>query len=83
MKHGFGDCFNPPGLTNFLGCVQSEIDVTGIRSLNFPPYSTSDMLTGVFVLDGVHFQSLGIPVTTVWYPDRIVRKAAWRDIQIE
>ena len=83
LIHRFGDCFNPPGLTNFIGCVQSEIDVTGIRSLSFPPYSTSNVLTAGFGLDGVHFQSLGLPVTTFWYPDKIVRTAEWRDIHIE
>jgi len=41
MTHKFGDLFNPPGLTNFLGVLQTEMDPTGISSLNFPPYGMS------------------------------------------
>ena len=82
MENRFGDCFNPPGLTNFLGCVQSEIDLTAIQSLTFPPFSSSIMLTAAFVLDGGHFQSLGLPVVTTWYPDRIEREATWRGLSL-
>lgn len=82
MEHRFGDCFNPPGLTNFLGCVQSEIDLTAIQSLTFPPFSSSTTLTAAFVLDGVHFQSLGQSVVTTWYPDRIEREASWRGLSL-
>ena len=46
MPHRFGDLFNPPGLTNFLGCVQSDVDPVAIRSLNFPPFACSDTVTG-------------------------------------
>jgi hypothetical protein len=83
MTHGFGACFNPPGLTNFLGCVQSDIDLTAIQSLTFPPLSSSTTVTAAFVLDGVHFQSLGAPVTTVWQPDRIERSAEWRGLRLQ
>jgi hypothetical protein len=80
MTHGFGACFNPPGLTNFLGCVQTDIDLTAIQSLTFPPLSSSTTVTAAFVLDGVHFQSLGAPVTTIWQPDRIERLAEWKGL---
>ena len=26
LVHGFGDLWNPPGLTNFLGCAQVDAD---------------------------------------------------------
>ena len=78
MTHRFGDCFNPPGLTNFLGVVQAVVDLTGLRCLNFPPFGTSDTVSGTFVIDGRHFPSLGIPVTFTWYPDRIVREADYK-----
>jgi hypothetical protein len=83
LAHRFGDFFNPPGLTNFQGCVQSEIDLTGIRNLNFPPFATGRALTLAFVLDGRHFQSLGSPVATTWYPDKIVREANWKGIGLK
>ena len=78
MTHRFGDCFNPPGLTNFLGVVQAVVDLTGLRCLNFPPFGTSDTVSGTFVIDGRHFPSLGVPVTFTWYPDRIVREANYK-----
>jgi hypothetical protein len=67
--------FNLPGLTNFLGCVQTDLDITGIRSLNFPPYATSDTLTGALYIDGRYFKATAAPITFVWYPDRIERAA--------
>ena len=43
LAHRFGDVFNPPALTNFRGSVQAAVDITGIRSLNFPPFGCSDL----------------------------------------
>ena len=43
MAHRYGDLYALPGLTNFLGCVQMDLDLTGLRSLNFPPFATSDV----------------------------------------
>ncbi|HEX9713817.1 MAG TPA: hypothetical protein VGB52_14850 [Actinomycetota bacterium] len=77
MVHRFGDLFNPPGLTNFLGCVQVDLGVTAIRGLSFPPFSIGDTTTaGLFVNDR-YFPSTGAPVTFTWWPDRIVREAEW------
>src|SRR5688500_5632466 len=76
MPHRFGDLFNPPGLTNFLGCVQSDgADPVAIRGLNFPPFACSDTVTATLYLDGRIFQSLGAAVVTTWLPDRIEREA--------
>ncbi len=80
MIHSFGDIFNPPGLTNFIGCVQSDIDITGIRSLNFPPFACSDTVTANLFIDGKFFPSTGSRVTFVWYPDRIERQAEYKGI---
>src|SRR5438874_671752 len=75
MVHRFGDLFNPPGLTNFLRCVQVDLDLTGIRSLNFPPFACSDTVTAALFIDGRFFQSTGAPITFTWFPDRIEREA--------
>ena len=64
MTHRFGDLFCPPGLTNFLGCVQSDLDPVAIRSLNFPPFACSDTVTGTLFLNGKIFAAHGKPVTT-------------------
>ena len=82
MTHRFGDCFNPPGLTNFLGSVQVTTDLTCIRCLNFPPFATADVPTASFLLDGWHFPALGRPVTITWSPDRVVREAVCRGLHL-
>jgi hypothetical protein len=82
MVHRFGDVFNPPGLTNFLGCVQVDNDITGIRSLNFPPFACSDTVTADLYVNGRFFQSTGAAVTFTWLPDRIEREATWDGLHL-
>ncbi|WP_428940843.1 MGH1-like glycoside hydrolase domain-containing protein [Fontivita pretiosa] len=82
MVHRFGDLFNPPGLTNFLGCVQADLDLSGIRSLNFPPFACSDTVTGSLYLNDRLFVSTGRPITFIWYPDRIERQGEHDGIHI-
>ena len=77
LIHRFGDCFNPPGLTNFIGCVQADIDLTGIRCLNFPPFACADTLTAALYINGRYFPSTGAPITFTWFPDRIERSAEY------
>lgn len=76
LTHRFGDLFNPPGLTNFLGTVQTETDLLAFRSLLFPPLSGSDQSTAGLFIDGRYFPSTGAAITFTWYPDRIVREAS-------
>src|SRR5687768_68795 len=75
MVHRFGDVFNPPGLTNLLGCVQADVELFGIRSLNFPPFACSDTTTAGLYINGRYFPATGAPVTFRWFPDRIERSA--------
>ena len=82
LVHRPTDLFNPPGLTNFLGCVQADLDVTGFRALSFPPFATADMQTAGLYLDGEYFPASGAPVTYTWYPDRIEREALFRGIRL-
>ncbi len=77
LAHRFGDLFNPPALTNFLGCLQADGDVIGIRSVNFPPFATGDVGTAGLFVNRKYFPSTGAPVTYVWRPDRIEREAEW------
>ena len=65
--------FNPPGLTNFLGTAQVDHDVVAIRSVNFPPYSHGDCITGQLYVDGRLARSYGGTVEVVWRPDQVVR----------
>ena len=75
MLHKQGDLFNPPGLTNFIGTVQSDIDITGILNLNFPPYSCGNGKMFVLYVDGVYFAAVGTRIATTWYPHAIERTA--------
>ena len=77
----YDDMINPPGLTNHLAVVQVDHDVTAVRSLNVPPVSTGDTVTGQLFLDGRLARSFGTAVDCVWRPDRVVRTteiAGWR-----
>ena len=86
LVHSFGDLFNPPALTNFRGTAQSAIDITAIRCLSFPPFSCSDSfpplswadsVTGGLFIDGCYFMSTGEPISFVWRPDRVLRRAEY------
>lgn len=93
MVHRFGDLFNLPGLTNQWGCAQAAFDPVGIRNISFPPYAqgeqntapagaTGEIVTGFLYVDGEYFASLGLPIEFVWRPDRIERRARYRDFQL-
>ncbi len=82
MVHKQGEQFNPPGLTNFLGTVQTDVDLTGISNLNFPPFSCGNGKTASLYIDGVYFAATGTKVATTWYPHKIVREAEYQETAI-
>ncbi|MFL6546572.1 MAG: hypothetical protein ACJ8LM_15530, partial [Candidatus Udaeobacter sp.] len=93
MPHRFGDLFNPPGLTNQWGCAQAALDVTGIRSIAFPPFAQGEMntaalssggelLTGVLYVDGEYFAAMKETVEFVWQPDRVERRARYHGLEL-
>ncbi|HEX3185966.1 MAG TPA: hypothetical protein VHQ94_14300 [Pyrinomonadaceae bacterium] len=93
MPHRFGDLFNPPGLTNQWGCAQAAMDVTGIRSVAFPPFAQGEMntaalgsggelLTCVLYVDGEYFAATKTAIDFVWQPDRIERRAQYRGLEL-
>lgn len=82
LVHRFGDLWNPPGLTNFLGCAQVDLDPVALRSISFPPYAMGEAVTGNLFLDDRLFSALGVPVTTTWRPDQVVREAEWDSLQV-
>ena len=82
MVHRYGDLYNKPGLTNFLGCVQCDLDVTATKSMTFPPLSGSDQSTGVLFIDGRYLITTGSPITFTWYPDRIVREMDYDGLRL-
>src|SRR6202158_5031857 len=93
MPHRFGDLFNPPGLTNQWGCVQAAMDVTGVRSIAFPPFAQGEMntaalgsggelLTGVLYVDGEYSPAPNEMIEYVWQPDRVERRARYRGLEL-
>ncbi len=76
LVHRPGDLFAPPGLTNFLGVLQSDNDLVGVRSVTFPPFgSLGTTITARAFLGGRLLAAFGAPVTFVWRPDRITRQS--------
>jgi hypothetical protein len=71
-----GELFNPPGLTDFLGCVQAAPGVMAINHLTFPPYSHGDTLLGTLTVNGRCLARSGLEIAYRWRPDRITREAA-------
>ncbi|MFN2462417.1 MAG: hypothetical protein ABR573_00760 [Candidatus Dormibacteria bacterium] len=82
LRHGFGDVFNPPGLTNHLGCVQAAADLSGFNSLNFPPFSFALGTTATLFVDGVYFPATGAKVDYTWQPDHVERRAEWNGLRL-
>ena len=83
VTHHYEDMMAPPGLTNFLGTVRVDHDLTAITAVTFPPVSQGQAATAVLFVDGRVFESYGIPVTHEWRPDRVVRSATVNDLFIE
>ncbi|MBB5785873.1 hypothetical protein [Jiangella mangrovi] len=83
VVQAYDDMVNPPGLTNFLGAVQVDHDVTAVRSVNFAPVSHGDTVTGSLWIDGRLLRSYGVPVAIQWRPDRVVRSARLGDLTVE
>lgn len=45
LLHRWGDIFSPPALPTFGVSTQADLDITGVRSLNFPPFTNGDKVT--------------------------------------
>ena len=81
LIHKHGDIFNQPGLTNFIGCVQSDFDITGIRSLNFPPFGCSDIITAGLYINEIYFPATGTKIKYTWIADRIERETEYEGLK--
>lgn len=83
VTHHYDDSVAPSGLTNNLGTVRVDHDLTAITAVQFPPVSQGLAATAVAFVDGRIFQSYGVPVTHEWRPDRVVRRAALDGLELE
>jgi hypothetical protein len=82
LVHRPADVFNPPALTNFLGCVQVAVDPVALWNLNFPPLACGEVASGHLFVDGWLFAASGEPVGFRWFPDRVERSATFRGLEI-
>lgn len=83
ITHHYDDMIAPAGLTNMLGTVRVDHDLTAVSAVQFPPVSQGLTQTAVLSVDGRLFASYGVPVTHEWRPDRVVRRAVLGDMTIE
>jgi len=83
VTHHYDDIIAPTGLTNMLGTVRVDHDLTGVSAVQFPPVSQGLTQTAVLFVDGRLFASYGVPVTHEWRPDRVVRRATVGELEIE
>jgi len=82
VTHHFDDMIAPTGLTNMLGTVRVDPDLTALSAVQFPPVSQGLTQTAALFVDGRLFASYGVPVTHEWRPDRVVRSAATDGLEI-
>lgn len=83
VTHHYDDMVAPSGLTNHLGTVRVEHDLTSVAAVEFPPVSQALAATAVAFVDGRIFKSYGAPITHEWRPDRVVRRASLPGLEFE
>jgi len=83
MEARAGELFNPPGLSNFFGCLQTADDVLAIQHLTFAPYSMGEARLGVLAVNGCSLRASGLPVEYEWRPDRVTRRMRVGAIALE
>lgn len=72
-----------PGLTNFLGSLQTTGDPTGIRNIVFPPLSGAEESTAYLTLNGTLLAATRTPTRVSWCPWEILREAEFDNWAIE
>jgi hypothetical protein len=82
VTHHYDDMVAPAGLTNNLGTLRVDHDLTSITAVQFPPVSQGLAATAVAFVDGRIFKSYGAPVTHEWRPDRVVRRATLPGLEL-
>ncbi|MGC9451933.1 MAG: hypothetical protein ACP5I4_10855 [Oceanipulchritudo sp.] len=82
QTHAPLDEWSRPGLTNFLGSLQTTGDPTGIRNIVFPPLSGAEESTGYLTLNGKLLAATRIETEVSWCPWEIRREAVHNDWRI-
>ncbi|MEU5871054.1 hypothetical protein AB0A73_05765 [Glycomyces sp. NPDC047369] len=76
VTHHYDDMVAPSGLTNLLGTVRVDHDLTAVSAVTFPPVSQGLTRTVASFVDGRLVESYGAPITHEWRPDRVRRSAS-------
>ncbi|MFT5221719.1 MAG: hypothetical protein ACI867_000012 [Glaciecola sp.] len=82
MTVRYGEIFNAPALTNFLGAAQVDTDLLALANLNFPPFFGANHPTGRLYVDGEYLVGTGAPITFTWFPDRVVREVEYDGLRL-
>lgn len=69
-----GELFNPPGLTNFHGCLQAAPDILAVQHVTFAPYSLGESWLGTLTLNDCALHTAGFAIDYLWRPDRLERR---------
>jgi len=83
QRHAPLDEWSRPGLTNFLGSLQTTGDPTGIRNIVFPPLSGAEESTGYLVVNGTLLAATRIETAVSWCPWEIRREAVHDEWAVE
>lgn len=78
-----GELFNPPGLTNFHGCLQAAPDILAVQHVTFAPYSLGEAWVGTLTLNACALHTAGYTIDYRWRPDRIERRMRVGDLALE
>lgn len=78
-----GELFNPPGLTNFHGCLQAAPDILAVQHVTFAPFSAGESWLGTLALNDCALHTSGLPIEYSWRPDRIERRMRAGDFALE
>lgn len=83
LSYRNGDLFNPPALTNFLGCLQAAPDILAVQHLTFAPYSCGESWLGALTLNDCRLHTSAAAIEFEWRPDRIRRWTRHEAFQLE
>lgn len=83
IEDRYDDMLALAGLTNHWATAQVDHDVVAVRSLNVPPLSQGDSISGRLYLGGRLAQSWGEPVFHEWRPDRVQRSTTVDGWQVD
>jgi len=80
--HRYLDECAKPGLTNFLGSLQADNDVSGIKHPMIPPVSSAEESTAFLTVNGTFLPASGVETSRAWCPWVIERRCEFQDWDI-